>query len=444
MENKTAASSTTSVATPPATPGSVTSTGSAQDNESKLKTLLSILRRFIGVTDIATVRFSLPSQLLEPIPNLEYWNYLDRPETFASIGDSDDELGRMLGVLRFWFTKDLKYVKGKPCKPYNSTLGEFFRCSWDVEKTLPPLESGSRPASIQSSTTATTTSTPSKPTRVTFLTEQTSHHPPVSAFHINCPEKGISAYGYDQISAKFTGTAIKVTPGVHNLGIFITLHNRGDEQYRLTHPIAQLGGFLRGTLAVFVEDTSFITCYTTKIRVILQYIGDSWLGKPKHRVEGVIYRYDDATENLDKIRDVPAKAVLARIEGSWMSQLFYTLNGSKEKHLIIDLDPLEPVPKVCPPMETQLPNESRKKWGEVTDAIIAKDYAKATQVKTDIEERQRERAAERVEKATPFKPRFFQELEEGMELGKPVLSEEGKKVLEGMEKGEWKLEEYPL
>lgn len=63
-----------------------------------------------------------------------------------SIGKSDDELGRMLEVLRFWFTKDLvcfgcsdsldyllivlqKYVKGKPCKPYNSTLGEFFRVS---------------------------------------------------------------------------------------------------------------------------------------------------------------------------------------------------------------------------------------------------------------------------------------------------------------------------
>lgn len=96
---------------------------------------------------------------------VEYWNYLDRPETFirfvllhvfsinttdikSSIGDSEDELGRMLAVLRFWFTKDLvrclwlwgvsrrfrglmvksqKYVKGKPCKPYNSTLGEFFR-----------------------------------------------------------------------------------------------------------------------------------------------------------------------------------------------------------------------------------------------------------------------------------------------------------------------------
>lgn len=33
----------------------------------------------------------------------------------------------MLEVLRFWFTKDLKYAKGRPCKPYNSCLGEFFR-----------------------------------------------------------------------------------------------------------------------------------------------------------------------------------------------------------------------------------------------------------------------------------------------------------------------------
>lgn len=62
------------------------------------------------------MRFSLPSQLLEPTPNLEYWNYLDQPNTFIAIGQSDDALERQLEVLRFWFTKDLKYVKGKPCK----------------------------------------------------------------------------------------------------------------------------------------------------------------------------------------------------------------------------------------------------------------------------------------------------------------------------------------
>lgn len=65
------------------------------------------MNRFVGVSDIASVRFSLPAQLLEPTPNLgtpaapfpslmlcpghcqlmwlaEYWNYLDRPETFIA------------------------------------------------------------------------------------------------------------------------------------------------------------------------------------------------------------------------------------------------------------------------------------------------------------------------------------------------------------------------
>ncbi len=73
------------------------------------------------------MRFSLPSQLLEPTPNLEYWNYLDSPNAFVAIGTADDPVDRMLEVLRFWFTANLKYAKGKPCKPYNSCLGEFFR-----------------------------------------------------------------------------------------------------------------------------------------------------------------------------------------------------------------------------------------------------------------------------------------------------------------------------
>jgi hypothetical protein len=68
----------------------------------------------------------------------------------------------------------------------------------------------------------------------------------VSAFYVDCPEKGIFARGYDQLSAKFTGTSIRVIAGAHNLGIFITLTKRDDEMYQLTHPAAYLGGLLRG------------------------------------------------------------------------------------------------------------------------------------------------------------------------------------------------------
>ena len=218
------------------------------DHTSKLKTFLNILRKFIGVSDLASIRFSLPAHLLEPTPNLEYWGYLERPETFISIPDSDDPVGRILGTLRFWFTKDLKYVKGKPVKPYNSTLGEFFRCNWEIEDTLPePRHPNSAPQSSSTSITSQR-SKPDNKIKVSYLTEQTSHHPPVSAFWIDCPEKGIIGRGYDQLSAKFTGTSIRISAGNHNHGIFITLKTRDSEEYQLTHPAAHVGGLLRGLL----------------------------------------------------------------------------------------------------------------------------------------------------------------------------------------------------
>jgi hypothetical protein len=34
----------------------------------------------------------------------------DKELTFTSIGDSEDPVGRMLGTLRFWFTKDLVWI----------------------------------------------------------------------------------------------------------------------------------------------------------------------------------------------------------------------------------------------------------------------------------------------------------------------------------------------
>ena len=297
----------------------------------------------MGVSDLAAVRFSLPSQLLEPTPNLEYWNYLDNPSAFAAIGTSDEPLDRMLEVLRFWFTKDLKYVKGKPCKPYNSCLGEFFRCNWEAEDNAPPINTKNLSAATSNATsplkslkqdskagsTVSVTQTPAAPTgptvRISYLTEQTSHHPPVSAFYVSCPEKGLHAKGYDQISAKFTGTAIKVSPGEHNLGIFITLERRNNETYQLTHPAAHLGGILRGALAVSVADVAYITCPQTKMKVILNYLEDGWLGRAQNKVEGVIFKYDPEKDDKTKIKDIPDSDVLARLGGNWKDKIVFTL-----------------------------------------------------------------------------------------------------------------------
>lgn len=112
------------------------------------------------------------------------------------------------------------------------------QCQWETEDNVPVLQGNK----VKSETAG-------NKVKVSYLTEQTSHHPPVSAYYVDCPQKAISARGFDQISAKFTGTSIRVTPGVYNEGIYVTLHNWGDETYHLTHPAAYLGGFLRGILA---------------------------------------------------------------------------------------------------------------------------------------------------------------------------------------------------
>lgn len=51
---------------------------------SKLKMIVQLVKKSLGVKDIAAMRLSLPASLLEPVPNLEYWQYLDRPDFFAA------------------------------------------------------------------------------------------------------------------------------------------------------------------------------------------------------------------------------------------------------------------------------------------------------------------------------------------------------------------------
>ena len=178
-------------------------------------------------------------------------------------------------------------------------------------------------------------SAPGKLVRVSYLTEQTSHHPPVSAFYVDCPEKGITARGFDQLSAKFTGTSIRVTPGAHNLGIFINVEKRDNEEYQLTHPAAHLGGLIRGALAVTVADVCFVTCPKNRLKVILHYLDEGWLGKTQNKVVGVIFKYDPKVDRILRIKDVPEKDVLARIEGCWHDEINYTLTGSNVSYLFL-------------------------------------------------------------------------------------------------------------
>lgn len=106
--------------------------------------------------------------------------------------------------------------------------------------------------------------------------------------------------------------------------------------------------------------------------------------------------------------------------------------------MIIDLQPLFPEPKIIPPEDDQLPNESRIFWAKLTNAIMAKDFSAATAAKTEIEERQRQKAAERKARNVEWKPRFFTGAV--TPKGRPELTQDGKDVMDGLHSGNYHME----
>ncbi|KAG9311827.1 hypothetical protein JVU11DRAFT_8074 [Chiua virens] len=495
----------------------------------KLKMIVQLVKKCLGVKDIAAMRLSLPASLLEPMPNLEYWHYLDRPDLFAAINDSDDAFERMLAVVRFTFTKDLKFIHGKVCKPYNSVLGEHFRAHWDVppvryssdprhppilgthttqSNTSPQILTTALPSetlsvksgrsersskstrsglSLLSKAKASPSTAPTSPHhvpdadlagrisslslgdadvhRVVYITEQVSHHPPVSAYYAICPARSIEMRGIDQISAKISGTTVRVTPGSYNKGIFININGGPGEgeEYHITHPVAGVNGILRGSFYVTVADSTIITCTGGKgeesYRAVIEYKEEVsrlldrrrllliWshhgcshgLGEPISSSKALSTRMTKTKRNTrkwTKVKHVPQSRVVAFFDGCWRNHIRWRRNPSgsdvsvpltSEFHTLVDLEKIQVVPKVVRPLEKQFPNESRKLWENVTSKLLSKEYGDATKYKLALEQRQRDEASERTRKGEEFIPAYF---EKDFSLGIPTLTEEGRKAVE--------------
>jgi oxysterol-binding protein-related protein 9/10/11 len=123
-----------------------------------------------------------------------------------------------------------------------------------------------------------TLSVSSKPRiRIVYVTEQVSHHPPVSSYYATCPARHTELWGIDQIYAKVYGTTLRVGPGSYNKGIFVKLTGGPGEGelYNITHPTAAVNGILRGNFYVTVGESTIVTCKGNKhgsnFRAIIEY-----------------------------------------------------------------------------------------------------------------------------------------------------------------------------
>ncbi|KAI3625075.1 hypothetical protein CBS9595_000436 [Malassezia furfur] len=421
--------------------------GAQASDSSKLKTLLSILKRTVGACPCprtCSSRWYATVRLTQP--NLEYWNYQDRADFFVSIGDYNDPLDRMLATIRLWYVPFLTQ-HGRVCKPYNSTLGEHFRCRWDVEPVAMNAQGEHVPTAALKSESPSVLRLPGNtaeigtgPRRVVYLTEQVSHHPPISSYYYDCPEAGMAMVGVDQVSAKFTGTAVRIYPGEFNQGMFITLDERArgagaaGETYRITHPAGAIFGLFKGSFWPAVTDIATITCTpgagsNVYYRAIVEYKEEGWLSRPKYAIEGCVYTYEPGTPSASytALKEVPANRVVVQLQGNWRGLITWTRKGDKTAHPLVNLADLAPCTRDVRPLDAQEPNESRRIWHGVTEAILSQQYAKATKAKQEVEQHQRDLAAQRKQQGVAFVPRYFQP---DLSSGRPQLTDAGRAAVE--------------
>uniref|UniRef100_A0A2K5N7V2 Oxysterol-binding protein n=1 Tax=Cercocebus atys TaxID=9531 RepID=A0A2K5N7V2_CERAT len=364
--------------------------GSVEEHKSVIMHLLSQVR--LGM-DLTKVR-----------PNFRMLNFVF---LHCSISDQKDPKDRMVQVVKWYLSAFHAGRKGSVAKkPYNPILGEIFQCHWtlpnDTEENTELVSEGPVPWVSKNS--------------VTFVAEQVSHHPPISAFYAECFNKKIQFNAHIWTKSKFLGMSI----GVHNIGQGCVSCLDYDEHYILTFP----NGYGRSILTVpWVElgGECNINCSKTGYSANIIFHTKPFYGGKKHRITAEIL----LTQVFPFLFSSPNdKKSFCSIEGEW-NGVMYAKYATGENTVFVDTKKLPIIKKKVRKLEDQNEYESRSLWKDVTFNLKIRDIDAATEAKHRLEERQRAEARERKEKEIQWETRLFHEDGECWVYDEPLLKRLG-------------------
>ncbi|XP_020843409.1 oxysterol-binding protein-related protein 9 isoform X4 [Phascolarctos cinereus] len=367
--------------------------GSVEEHKSVIMHLLSQVRLGMDLTKVV-----LPTFILERRSLLEmYADFFAHPDLFVSISDQKDAKDRMVQVVRWYLSAFHAGRKGSVAKkPYNPILGEIFQCHWTLpmenEENAEPMSEGPVPWGSKNC--------------VTFVAEQVSHHPPISAFYAECFSRRIQFNAHIWTKSKFLGMSI----GVHNIGQGCVSCLDYDEHYILTFP----NGYGRSILTVpWVElgGECSIHCSKTGYSASIIFHTKPFYGGKKHRITAEIFPPND-------------KKSFCSIEGEW-NGVMYAKYATGENTVFIDTKKVPIIKKKVRKLEDQDEYESRCLWKDVTYNLKIRDIDAATEAKHRLEERQRAEARERKEKDIQWETRLFHEDGECWVYDEPLLKRLG-------------------
>ncbi|OQO07920.1 hypothetical protein B0A48_06712 [Cryoendolithus antarcticus] len=295
-----------------------------------------------------------------------YW--AEMPKLLVAPAAEKDPQKRAMLVLK-WFLSTLKqqYASrneklGSEKKPLNPFLGELFIGKWEDQEGTTHL-----------------------------VSEQVSHHPPVTAYSIWNDKHGVRLQGYNAQKASFSRTI-----HVRQVGHAILHLDAWDEDYLITLPSLHIEGLITGSPYVELNKSTYIVGsngFTSKV----EYSGKGWVSGTKNSITATMYPHGKEKSKHD---------VIYTAEGAWTNN--FTIKNAKKE--VVDTYNAKAEPKTplqVAPIEAQDPLETRRAWQKVAAAILKGDMNTTSAEKTLIENSQREMRKKEAAEGREWERRFF-------------------------------------
>lgn len=297
----------------------------------------------------------------------QYWSehtdMLLEPNFITQAGPGEDpvELQRMLAVLR-WFIGTLKsqYCSRNDTgekKPLNPFLGEVFVGKWKDESEDQRLG------------------------ETILLSEQVSHHPPITAYAIENKKNNTILEGYNGVRASMSTTALNVRQFGHALVEYRNLN----ETYLVTLPPLHIEGIFAFSPFVELEQKSIIQS-SNGYYAVIEYTGRGYFSGKKNSFKARIFKsYDDS---------LVKENALYTISGQWSERSTIgkgaTTPSLSKGEVFFDADKQVAQHLTVKPIEEQHELESRRAWQDVAAAIAKGDFDLIHETKSKLENNQRE------------------------------------------------------
>ncbi|KDN50872.1 Oxysterol-binding protein [Tilletiaria anomala UBC 951] len=354
---------------------------------------LKALASFSG--DLSSL--TAPSFILSPVSLVEfpaYWG--EHPAEFAACSQGADPVERMTNVLR-WFISTLKgsYTArntsmGSEKKPLNPILGELFFGNW-----------------------------PGKDDRgeTVLTTEQVSHHPPITAYHLENQKAGVTLEGHSGQKTTFSGRAIQVKQVGHAV---LRVKPQGaqdakEELYLITLPTLTIEGLWYGSPYVELLGTTHIASSTGFLSTI-NYTGRGYFSGKSHSFKATVSPIAQPTQ------------ALYTAEGDWSGVSKFKGKGpsGSEKDAIFWDAGAQREEISVKPIEEQGPMESRKVWKDTAEGIRTGNFDIASKDKSRIENDERQKRKDEAAAGTPHQLEYFVHVEDDTEYAELIGNFGGK------------------